>query len=164
MANLTITIAGDKAVARKLTGLARATPGSLRRGLTLFGNLLVRDMKKKVSGPGRVRQAWARTGTRGEILGYRQRKGSTAKHSRVFSGMSPYPGVVTGSLRRSINKRIFNSAGQIALRVGPNVRYAVYLERKPRGHGGYPFVGPTLRDNIDKGMDLIQAEIMKGWR
>lgn len=139
MAEVSISIAGDKVITRKLANFERALPGQIRKGFTAAGRLWERDMKRKLSGPGRVR-------------------GST--HGPV-SRLGQFPGVVTGTLRRSVNYQVSGVAGGMELRVGPNVEYARYLELGTRKMKPYSFVRPSFEDKADEAIDLIQREIMK---
>jgi len=146
LAEISISIAGDKVAARKLVDLDRAMPQQIKRGFYRAGALFEREMKLRLSG-------------------------------RALK-------VVTGRLRNSVNPQVSEEAGGIVLRVGPNVKYAAIHEFggviKPKngpflhfkGSFGWvkvgsvtipkrPYVKPTLNENLDRAMDIIQREIMK---
>lgn len=138
-AEITISIGDAAQGSRKLKGFSRALPGQLQSGFKRAGSIFERDMKKKLSGPGRV-------------------KGST--HGPI-SRLGDYPGKRTGRLQNSVNFQVSNTAGGLQLRVGPNVSYAPFLELGTSKMQPYPFVGPTLEHKADEAVDAIQREIAK---
>lgn len=142
MAKVNISIDGDKRFVQTIDNFQKATPESLKRGFNLAGAIFVRDMKRKLSGPGRF-------------------AGST--HGPI-SRLGTFPGVRSGRLRGSVNAKVQMRAGSPELRVGPNVKYARFLEFGTSKMPEYPFVGPTLNDQIDKAMDVINREITKPLR
>lgn len=140
MSNISISLGPHSKGSIKLKRFSNALPGQIKKGFTLAGFLLEKEMKQLVSGPGRV-------------------KGST---DGPVSRLNDYPGVVTGQLRRSINSKVNSVAGGQQLRIGPNVEYAAFLEFgtkfiKPP----LAFVFPTWEQKGDKAVDLIQNEIFK---
>lgn len=90
-----------------------------------------------------------------------KKKLSGPSHTKSPGNSNPYPGVVTGRLRASVNMQVSSAAGGLQLRVGPNVTYAPFLEFGTSRMQPYPFVGPTLKHKGDKAFDAIQKEIAK---
>ena len=114
-------------------------PKNLKVGFTRAGAILERDMKKKVTGPGRVR-----------------RKGITTSNS------SPFPGVVTNFLRAGISAIVRSPLSGIQLRVGPKADYARFLELGTRFiDPPYAFIGPTWEDKGESAISAIQKQINK---
>lgn len=136
---LKITLGGNSLGSRKIAGFTDALPANLWIGFDKAGAIFERDMKLKLSGPGR-------------------RRGST--HGPI-SRLNNYPGVITGRLRASVNARITGSGTNITLRVGPNVEYAPYLEFGTSRMPAYSFVRPTLEDNSERAFDAIADAITK---
>ena len=134
MAEITIKVDGDKRVTRKLTGFSRALPGQIKKGFQRAGSIFIRDMRTKISG-----------------LGF----------SRNPARSSPYPGIKSGEMFRTLFMKVGGAATGQYLRVGPNVDYAVYQEFGTSHIPARPFVGPTLKENLDEAMDAIQDEIAK---
>ena len=109
-------------------------------GMNTAGALLERDMKKKLSGPGRF-------------------KGSTAG---PISRLGNFPGVVTGKLRQSVGFNVSRQSAGPLLVVGPKAKYAVFLELGTRFMpGGYPFVMPTWEDKNENAIGAIKKEVMR---
>ena len=134
MAEISITVTGDKRVTRKLTGFSRALPGQLRKGFQRAGAIFIKDMRTKISG-----------------LGF----------SRNPARSSPYPGIKSGEMFRTLFMKVGRESGGVSLRVGPNVKYAVFQEFGTKHIPARPFVGPTLQENIDEATDAIQEEIAR---
>lgn len=133
MAEITITMNGEKRLSRKLKNFSTALPANIKKGFTIAGVIFERDMKKKLSRPGR-------------------RKGPSS---------NPYPGVITGRLRGSVLAQVKNTPAGFQLRVGPKVKYAKFLEFGTKKMPAYAFIGPTLRDKLDQAVSAIQKEIAK---
>lgn len=137
----------DREVKRTLVGLTEALPSKLRAGLKKAGELFERDIKKKISGPGRHAQARVR---------------NTAKSAAAFwvSREKRYPGVgKTGMLRATTN---WQWTGDMSIAIGPNVKYAEYLEFGTSRMQPYAFIGPSADENMDKAMDLISQSVFSG--
>ena len=134
MAEINITVTGDKRVTRKLTGFSRALPGQLRKGFQRAGAIFIKSLRTKISG-----------------LGF----------SRNPARSSPYPGIKSGEMFRTLFMKVDKAGGNPRLRVGPNVKYAIYQEFGTKHIPARPFVGPTLQKNIDEAMDAIQEEIAR---
>jgi len=166
MAEIHIQIAGDKRITRKLRSFGADLNGNLKRGMEAAGHVLLRNMRRKISG-----------------LGF----------SRNPARSSPYPGVKHGQMLRTLFSKVETVTGGPVLRVGPSVKYAVYQEfganvtqtvsRKQHFYLGLtkgmwipigstirmkipprPFVGPTFRDEGEKALDMIERAIMKPLR
>ena len=124
----------------KLAAFASGMDTRIMAGMNTAGALLERDMKKKLSGPGRF-------------------KGSTAG---PISRLGNFPGVVTGKLRQSVGFNVSRQSGGPLLAVGPKAKYAPFLELGTRFMpGGYPFVMPTWEDTGEKAINEIQKEVMR---
>jgi HK97 gp10 family phage protein len=134
---LSISLGGNTMGSRKIANFQSALPAQLRLGFQRAGSIFERDMKRKVSGPGR-------------------HKGAAAG---PISRLGNFPGVRTGRLRSSINFQVTGAGTGLTLRVGPNVDYAPYLEFGTKYMQPYAFVGPTLQDMSDKAFDAIQDAI-----
>ena len=122
----------------KLATFASGMDNRIMAGMKTAGALLERDMKKKLSGPGRF-------------------KGST---KGPISRFGNYPGVVSGKLRQSVNFNVSRKSGGPLLVVGPKTNYAIWLETKESA-GRYPFVVPTWEDTGQKAIDEIKKEVMR---
>ena len=134
---LKISLGNNVVGSRKIHNFLNALPQQLRQGFNKAGAIFERDMKRKVSGPGRKRGM-----THGP-----------------YSRLNSYPGVITGRLRASINAQVSGSGTDLTLRVGPNVMYAPFLEFGTSRMPAYAFVGPTLEHMSEKAMDAIQDAI-----
>lgn len=140
MAEINVTVNSQR-VQRKLLNIERAMPGEVRKGFIEAGIIFERDMKKKVSGPGRIRN----------------NSNVSGPYSR-FGGR--FPGVVTGQLRRTISYKVSGSGRDTELVVGPKVSYAEFLELGTKFiNPPYAFVGPTYIDKIDEGINRIHSRI-----
>lgn len=129
---ITISTPGAERVARALTNLDKAMPSAIKRGMNKAGGLLLKDMRRKISGPGFTRNP-ARS--------------------------SPYPGIASGEMFRTMFSSVSQEGDAIVLRVGPNVHYAIYQEYGTKHIPARPFVGPTWRDKGDSAIDKIQDAI-----
>ena len=124
----------------KLATFASGMDNRIMAGMNTAGAILERDMKKKLSGPGRF-------------------KGSTAG---PISRLGNYPGVVTGKLRQSVGFKVTKQSAGPLLVVGPKANYAPFLELGTKFMpGGYPFVMPTWEDTREKAVDEIRKAVMR---
>ncbi len=137
--DVTIEISGMKQVSTKLNGFSRALPANVKKGLRNAGVILERDMKQKVSGPGRKRT-----------------KGGSA-----FGPRNDFPGVVTNRLRSSIRFALTVGNG---LLVGARVKYDKFLEFGTRNMPAYAFVGPTWKDKGKAALKAIDKAILKPFK
>jgi HK97 gp10 family phage protein len=135
---LSISIGNNVLGSRKIGGFTEALPANLRKGFQTAGALFERDMKAKLSGPGRTAHSTA----------------------GPFSRLNNFPGVRTGRLRASVSAQLTGSGTALTLRVGPNTEYAPYLEFGTSRMPSYAFVRPTLEDNGDRALDMIANEIL----
>uniref|UniRef100_A0A6M3JV65 Tail protein n=1 Tax=viral metagenome TaxID=1070528 RepID=A0A6M3JV65_9ZZZZ len=134
MAEIIIKVDGAERIVRKIDGFSRALPGQIKKGFQRAGSIFIKDMRTKISG-----------------LGF----------SRNPARSSPYPGIKSGQMFRTLFMKVGGTATGQYLRVGPNVHYAVYQEFGTSTIPARPFVGPTLKENLDAAMDAIQQEIAK---
>ena len=101
MAEISITINGDKRVTRKLTGFSRALPGQLSRGFKRAGAIFIKDMRTKISGDG---------------------------FSRNPARSSPYPGIKSGEMFRTLFMKVGQESGGTLSGAWRNVRVPEKLE------------------------------------
>lgn len=141
MAEINIKVNSQR-VERKLLNISRAMPEEVRKGFVDAGVIFERDMKLKVSGPGRVRNQSNVSGPFSRIGGR-------------------YPGVgKTSELRRTINAKVSGFSRSLTLRVGPKVKYAEFLELGTKYiNPPYSFVEPTYNDKIDDAIKRINSRI-----
>lgn len=143
--NVTIEVSGMKQVQTTLTNFERALPANLKKGMRSAGVILERDMKQKVSGPGRSTAA-------------KSKKGRAAFRNRpAFSRLTQAPGVVTNRLRASIRFAL-KLKGVIT---GARVDYDKYLEKGTKNMPAYPFVGPTWKDKGKAALKAIDKAILR---
>lgn len=69
---------------------------------------------------------------------------SGPSHVRFPGNGNPFPGVLSGRMRNSINAKITSGSDWIIGKVGPNVKYAVNHERG-LGVTKRPFLGPAWK-------------------
>ena len=131
MSELKINMTPKRSI--KLDRFQKGFNGNLRKGFTVAGGLLLKEMRQKVSGTG-----------------------FTLNPARS----SDYPGVLTGEMRRTMFMRVED--GGMTLRVGPDVKYAKYQEFGTKHIPARPFVFPTWNDTGDKAVDAIQKALMRG--
>jgi len=137
--DVTIEVSGMKQVVGTMKGFERALPTNIKKGMRSAGVILERDMKRKVSGPGRKR----------------------TKGGAAFSRSNDFPGVVTNRLRSSI--RFALTVGN-ALIIGARVKYDKFLEFGTRKMQAYAFVGPTWRDKGKAALAAIDKAILKPFK
>ena len=138
MANMEVTVAGNKEVNHMMTDFQRGLPKNIKKGLTKAGAILELDMKKKVSGPAR--------------------SGKNARRAAPFSRLREFPGVVTGRHRASIRSMLVRGPGIL---IGAVVDYAKFLIQGTKKMPSYDYVGPAWQDKGDAAMDAINREVLK---
>lgn len=111
------------------------------------GEVLVEQIKRNLSGPGRGPAPSQRSR---KIFADRRRNaeavsralGETTIRREPFSRLNNFPGVVTGALRRSVKMKLEGSGEALTLVVGPN---RVYAARQEFGYDGTQPVTPRMR-------------------
>ena len=137
MAEISIQVQGGKRITRKIAGFQHALPGQIAKGFRKAGEIFLSSIRDKISGEG---------------------------FSRNPARSSPYPGIKSGEMFRTLFMKVSRRQGGVTLRVGPNVDYAIYQEYGTSTIPPRPFVGPTLNEELDEAMDAIEFEIMKPLR
>ena len=128
----------DKRFKRLINRFQKAQPAQRKRGMWKAGIIFLKGMKAKVDGEG-----FTRNPGRG----------------------SPYPGVLSGKMRTSMNVQVKDSG--MDMRVGPHKpEYAPYLEFFEHRNTKIrkPFVRDTLEENFDKAVDAIARAIFSPLR
>ncbi len=149
-----ITLGPNSKGSRRLRAFGKALPAQLEKGFRVAGNIFERDMKLKLSGPGRSKRR-----------GGGPRSGTSGRSFRGQSGQ--YPGVVTDSLRSSVGSKVTRGTRGPSLEVGPNARggaeiiYAKFLEGGTRNMRPFPFVAPTFEHKHNEAFDAIQRAIVR---
>ena len=143
MAELTISMGKHKGGSVKLNKFGRALPSNIKIGLQSAGDILLKSMSQKISGPG-FTYSHARSSPYPGI-GYRRTKGGKGSFS--------------GRMRESLFTKLID--GGKGVRVGPNVKYAIYHEMGTSKMPARPFVWPTWEDTGDKAIDVLQKIIMR---
>ena len=138
MAEITVNMTPKQSV--KIGRLTAQMRPRLKRGLARAGTILEKQIKQHVSGAGFTRNP---------------------------SRSEPYPGILHGRLRSSINFQIESDG--LTVHIGPNVVYAAIHEFGGRtGRGGAtviparPYVRPAWEKAGDKAIDAVQKELMRG--
>ena len=72
-------------------------------------------------------------------------------------------GVVTGTLRRSINKKVSVTPGKISATVGTNVKYAPRHEFGQEGMPERPFLRPSLAAKHDEVFKYIREAFLNSY-
>lgn len=130
MAELTIGFPDGKTQLVKLPRIATQMRASLRKGLTKAGQIVEKSAGDKIKGPGFT-------------LGNRSRQ---------------YPGVLTGLMFQTLTSRYEDSGPRV--RIGPNVEYAAYQEFGTSNIEARPFMGDSLKENVDEITDAIRDAVM----
>lgn len=106
-----------------------------------IGVLFTRDIKKRLSGQ---------------------------SHTRFPGNGNPYPGVLTGRLRRSVFYKKLTSFGEWGVEIGPNVEYAAIHEFGGNaGRGGSakiparPYMQPSFEDNKAEALNILKRYIFE---
>jgi len=109
-------------------------PEVVKKGLNAAGAVLLREGKQMISG-----------------LGFTRDPGRT----------SPYPGILTGQMRRTFTSRQVNRGGAPEQHVGPAVEYAVFHEVGTKNMPARPFMKPLAEIKGDEAIDAMIHEILK---
>lgn len=138
MAEITVTFPGGEL---KVVKFDKAYAINVRKALHRMGAQLERHIKKNLSGE---------------------------SHSRFPGTANPYPGVLTGRLRSSVNYKVSGAVDSMEMAVGPNTVYAAIQEyggnagrNRTTRIPGRPYVGPAWSNNADSLLDDFQATIME---
>lgn len=106
----------------------------IKQAMIRVGAIFERQIKKNLSGP---------------------------SHTRFPGASNPFPGVLTGTLRRSVTSQAFDQG--FAVRIGPNTEYAAIHEFGGRaGRGGSaqipprPYMKPAFDDKVEEAVDQIE--------
>ena len=132
MANITIDYA-DKRHHKgsiKLNKFAKQFPGKLQKAFKNIGIVLTGKVKRNLSGE---------------------------SHTKYPGTSNPYPGVITGRLRASVNFRTYGgaSANRMGVEIGPNTNYAESVNYL------YPYMVPAYYDSEDK-IAVILKDFLRG--
>ena len=156
MVEFTINLGRNQAVGSiKIDKHMKHFKTNLVRGLNRSGVILTRQIKEHLTGPSRktvqkrLERAIKKTGLR---------------RIGLAPDSNPFPGVETGSLRRSVTWDV--DVPKKILRVGPNMIYAAIHEfggRAGRHLSAYipprPYVWPAWQKKKDRVVDEIQKSI-----
>ena len=139
MPELTITY-GDqahKAGSVKVNAFTDKMKSNLRRALVKVGSAFSKDIKKNLSGP---------------------------SHTKFPGNGNPFPGVVSGTLRRSVTYQLID--GNMGVKIGPGGLAEPYAAVQEFGHphwkrkGGRPYVKPVWEKSKDEAIAMINDTIM----
>lgn len=113
-----------------------------------------------------VRKAMTKLGRGLELAIKRNLSGES--HTRFPGTANPYPGVLTGGLRSSVNFQVTGNADSTTMVVGPNKVYAAIQEfggQAGRNHKtripGRPYVKPAWDNNADELLDEFEQIIFE---
>ena len=135
---MTITVTGDKALARKLNKLGIKMGKAIDDGVFITAQGVRTDAIKSIQNksPGKVVQ--------------RSRQNGTGTYSHVASNVGQAPNTDNGDLVKSIALDKQSDANYL---VGSNLPYAAWLEFGTSKTGARPWLEPAMRKNIN---DLIK--------
>ena len=112
---LTVSMSANaKSGGRKVSAFLRRGPGDIKKGLRVAGAVVLKQWRKNISGDG---------------------------YTRNPSRSVPFPGVASGQMFRTL--ALQSTDGGMAVRIGPDVDYAIYHETGTRNMPARPVVEPT---------------------
>lgn len=134
MVEITIATPSGQAKSVILEKITAGFESRIKRAIINVGAIFERQIKKNLSGP---------------------------SHTRFPGVSNPFPGVLTGTLRRSVTSQTFDQG--FAVRIGPNTEYAAIHEFGGRaGRGGSaqipprPYIKPAFDDKVEDAVDQVE--------